>query len=78
MQREEIAKEIWRILHVMDGYEWNSAKVELTKLYERITETPADIQWDEERINIIGRNGNTGEHYEENDSYILDGIKHGS
>lgn len=43
MTREEITREIHRVLVSMADYQWKSAQEKLKSLYSRLNETPADI-----------------------------------
>ena len=64
MTHDEIVIRVQRIATKMSDYEWKAAQRLTGYLLKELQETPADIIWDEERINMIGRNGNTGEHYD--------------
>jgi hypothetical protein len=43
MTREEITREIHRVLVSMSDYQWKSAQEKLKSLYSRLNESPADI-----------------------------------
>jgi hypothetical protein len=57
-------------LHGKTIYEWTELLGPCTmkdiKAYAKLLEKQLELDFDEERIDRIGQNGNTGEHYEAN------------
>lgn len=52
MTREDIVEHLQEIIVKMKDYQWAAAYRLVKKLHNRLTETPADIEWDEYKIRM--------------------------
>lgn len=55
MQREQMALEVNKALELAGRHEWRLLTIFLEDLSHTLTETPIDIQWDEEKIRMIDK-----------------------
>jgi len=65
MTPEALMSELRHLVSLCNDYQWGTVHHRLSQLVAQFSGGNWKPKWDESRIDIIGRNGNEGLHYEE-------------